>query len=103
MIDPAIAIVLRQRGYNVESCRNAHRHNQKIPDEDQLEYAASQGRAILSFNIGDFYEREAAWKAASRAHHGILVSSEITELGLLLRLVQDHLDACTPAMQYDNL
>ena len=103
MIDPALATVLRQRGYDAESCREAHRHNQKIPDEDQLDYAASQRRAILTFNVGDFYQREADWKAASRAHYGIIVSSEVTELGTLLRLVQEHLDACTPAMQNDNL
>jgi hypothetical protein len=103
MIDPALAVALRQRGYDVESCREAHRHNQKIPDEDQLDYATSQGRAILTFNVGDFYQREADWKAVSRAHYGIIVSSEVTELGTLLRLVQEHLDTCTPTMQYDSL
>jgi Domain of unknown function (DUF5615) len=101
MIDKALAPTLRQRGYDVESCQDAQRHNRKSPDEDQLDYAARQGRAILTFNIGDFCQRDAAWKAAGRRHHGIIVSPEVTDFGTPLRLTQQHLDSYSPAMQDD--
>ncbi len=101
MIDPDLAVALRHRGYDAESCQEAHRHNRKIPDEDQLVYAAQQERAILTFDVADFYQRDADWKAAGRSHFGIIVSSEITDLGTLLQRTQEHLDACSPSQQYD--
>jgi hypothetical protein len=103
MIDPDLAVAARQNGYDIESCREAHRNNQKIPDEDQLDYAARQGRAILTFNVGDFYERDAAVRPPSGAPRGIIVSAEITDLGVLLRRMQCHLDAHAPADQHNTI
>jgi hypothetical protein len=103
MIDTALAPALRQRGYDVESCAEAGRANQKIPDADQLAYAALSGRAILTFNIADYYSLDAEWKELARAHRGIVVSVEIQDVGLLLRLVQDHLDHCASSVQHDTL
>jgi len=51
MIDPDLAIALRRLGYDAESCQEAQRHNRKLSDEDQLDYAAGEGCAILTFNI----------------------------------------------------
>ncbi len=39
MVDPRLALALRERGYDAESCLEAGRANQKIPDEAQLLYA----------------------------------------------------------------
>lgn len=77
MIDVRLARELRRRGYDVESCQEAGRANQRISDEAQLAYAAQQGRAILTFNFLDFVPIDAAWKAARRQHAGIVVSIEI--------------------------
>jgi hypothetical protein len=103
MIDTALAPALRRRSYHAESCAEAGRANQKIPDADQLAYAAQSGRAILTFNVADFYSLDARWKASGREHHGIVVSVEIQDVGLLLRLVQEHLDHCAPSVQHDTL
>ena len=48
MIDVRLARALRSRGYDVESCQDAGRSNQGIPDEEQLAYAAGLGRAIYT-------------------------------------------------------
>ena len=103
MIDPDLAVTLRKDGYDLESCQEAHRHNRKIPDEDQLDYATRAGRAILTFNVDDFYQRDAAWRAAGRAHDGIIVSAEITDLGELLRRTRLHLDTYPPSAQDNNI
>src|SRR5262249_25985692 len=103
MIDPDLARALRQRGYDAESCQEAGRGNQQIPDDQQLAYATQQQRAILTFNVGDFYRIDADWQAAGHDHYGILVTTEITDLGSLLRSVQQHLDHCTPAQQYNTI
>lgn len=103
MIDPDLAVALRRLGYDAESCQEAQRHNQKIPDEDQLDYAARQGRAILTFNVGDFYQRNAAWRAAGRTHCGIIVAAEIADPGELLRRTRHHLDTHAPSVQHNMI
>lgn len=75
-IDVALTPALRQRGYDAESCHEAGRANQSISDEEQLRYATAEGRAILTFNIADFYRLDADWKAAGLAHCGIIVFPE---------------------------
>ncbi|HLH22140.1 MAG TPA: DUF5615 family PIN-like protein [Chloroflexota bacterium] len=92
MIHPRFVTELRRRGYDVESCPEAGLSNRGIPDSDQLAYAASQGRAILTFNYVDCLELDADWKAAGREHAGIIVSPSVREVGELLRRVIWHLD-----------
>ena len=102
MIDIRLARALRSRGYDVESCQEAGHSNQQIPDEDQLSYAASQGRAIFTFNFVDYLDLDARWKAAGRRHAGIIISGEIRQLGAMVRRVAWHLDHFAPDDQ-DNL
>ena len=103
MISPDLARSLRQRGYDAISCHDVGIGNQGIPDEDQLSYAAQQGRAILTHNIGDFTQLDRGWKSTGRRHAGILLSPRISDLGTLLRYVARHLDTCTPGVQEDTL
>ena len=98
-----LAKALRDRGYDAESCQEAGRANQDLSDEQQLAYAASQGRAILTFNMGDYQALERAWKAAGRQHVGIILSPEVKDFGELLRRVQRHLDTVAPEVQHDIL
>jgi hypothetical protein len=101
-VDPALAVHLRQDGYDALSTHEAGRANQRISDEDQLVYAAQQGRTLLTFNVRDFVHLDREWKAANKKHHGIVVSPRIEALGELLRRVQQHLDSVSPAQQ-DNV
>jgi hypothetical protein len=103
MVDTRLAGELRKRGYDAESCREAGRHDQGIPDAEQLEYAARQGRAILTFDSGDYPRLDAEWKARGQQHAGIILSPWIGDVGELLRCVSWHLDHYTPGQQHDTL
>jgi uncharacterized protein with PIN domain len=98
-----LARALRERGYDAESCQEADRANQRLPDEAQLAYAARQGRAILTFDVVDYSRLEHTWKAVGQKHAGIILAQEITDFGTLLRRVQRHLDSVDPAVQDDTL
>ncbi len=70
-----LAIDLRERGYDVLTTEEA-RHD-TAADEQQLAFAAGQGRAILSFNIRDFAPLHQSWQKAGRGHAGIIVSRQM--------------------------
>ena len=103
MINPSLALELRSRGYDVESCEEAGRSRQRISDAEQLEYAARQGRTILSFNKRDFIALDRDFKSGGRRHAGMIVAPQIDDLGALLRAVQRHLDTVEPELQADTL
>jgi hypothetical protein len=91
MIPPKLAAPLRASSYDAVHCEEVGLSNRANPDDDQLEFAARAGRAILTFNTLDFPRLDAQWKAANRRHAGIAVSTEISDPGTLLRRVQRHL------------
>jgi hypothetical protein len=103
MINPRLAISLIRVGYDVESCQRAGRANQGISDQDQLTYAMSQGRAILTFNGTDYEQLDRRWKIRGWSHGGIIVSPQILDLAELVRRVQLHLDTISPDAQRDTL
>jgi hypothetical protein len=102
MIPTTLAVQLRNRGYDVESCHEAGRSRQRIPDDEQFEYATRNDRAILTYNIADFPGIDGRWKAVGRRHAGIILSPEVDDLGTLLRRVQAHLDS-HPLVVQNNL
>lgn len=99
----AIAVELRKRGYDVVSCFEARRANQKISDLAQLTYAAEHGRAILTNNISDFVSLDIRWKRQGRAHDGIILYTGFPPIGDLLRRVIAHLDRVEPETQHDTV
>jgi uncharacterized protein with PIN domain len=103
MIHGGLAAALRARGYDVLSCQEAARSNQAISDEEQLQFATQQGRAILTYNIGHFVRLDAQWKQAGRQHAGIVVTAEVADLGTLLRRVERHLETYEPADQHNTV
>jgi hypothetical protein len=103
MIHAGLAPALRRLGYDAESCQEAARSNLGIPDDEQLVYATSSGRAIYTCDIEDFLALDAAWKAAGRSHGGIIVSVQIDDFSELLQRVSSHLDTYSPAVQQDAL
>ena len=63
---------LRRRGFDVLSTLEAGRAG--TTDESQLEFAASAGRIVLTFNRGDFARLHAEYVTGGRRHAGIVVS-----------------------------
>ena len=60
-------------------------------DEEQLAWATLNGRAVYSFNRGDFYELHTNWLRDGRSHGGIILSRQDLSIGeqmrRLLRLI----------------
>lgn len=80
MIPADLTIILKQYNYDVLSAKDAGMLGKS--DLEQLAFAVSQGRAILTFNIGDFTRLHKSWLTENKSHKGIIVSPEIkiTEL-----------------------
>jgi hypothetical protein len=81
-VHKAFAREVRRRGFNAISVDEEKRRG--IDDDQQLEYAASQGRTILTHNQRDFIPLHERWLAEGREHAGVIVSDQIP-LGELLR------------------
>jgi predicted nuclease of predicted toxin-antitoxin system len=81
---PDLAASIRQHGYDCVSTLEAGRLEKS--DEEQLTYAAGQGRCVVSFNIGDFADLAVLWARAGRDHAGIVVGQQMSRrhLGRLL-------------------
>ena len=65
---PAVE-ALRNLGHDVLTSHDAGRSNRKIPDEEVLEYAASQDRALLTLNRKHFVKLH----NTKPKHSGIIV------------------------------
>jgi hypothetical protein len=98
-----LARELRNRGYDVESCSEAGRADLGLSDADHLEYATGRGRAVLTFDHGDFVRLDVEWKLAGRVHAGIIMPAQVEDIGELLRRVERHLNTHPPEIQHDTL
>ena len=65
---------LRSRGIDVITAADAGMIRRK--DEEHLHFATAQGRALYSFNVGDFYEIHTVWTMSGREHCGIVLSQQ---------------------------
>lgn len=81
---------LSEKGFDALHIYNVDRGG--FPDDTQLEFAAQQGRAILTYNTKDFLPLAELWYEAGRDHAGIIVSTQL-EHGELLRRVLKLLDS----------
>ena len=71
--DARLAEALRQRDYDVETTVDAGLL--EASDEEQLAYAVSQQRVLVTHNIRHFPGVHAAWVEAGREHWGIIILS----------------------------
>ena len=71
-MDPALAVVLRGRGYDVISSHEVGMRSKT--DEEQLEYAISERRSLLTFNAKHFAPLAKKYFENNREHSGIIVS-----------------------------
>jgi predicted nuclease of predicted toxin-antitoxin system len=79
-VHPDLAEAIRQKGFDCQSAAEAGRLG--TTDEEQLGYAATQGRCLFSFNVADFAVLAKEWAGAGRHHAGILVTAQVSRKGL---------------------
>jgi predicted nuclease of predicted toxin-antitoxin system len=79
----ALAEILRQRGYDAVHVLESERTGKT--DAEQLEYAISQQRAILTRNIKDFTRLDRQHRDNGKEHFGILLSDQVPLRELLRR------------------
>ncbi|HEY7152944.1 MAG TPA: DUF5615 family PIN-like protein [Gemmataceae bacterium] len=74
-------------------------------DEEQLLFATTENRAILTFNIRDFAPLHEAWQAAARPHAGIIVSQQLgsRHYGVLLQRMLRLLNHVTAEEMRSNI
>ncbi len=57
-----------------------------LMDEEQLAWAAQQGRVIYSYNAADFCRLHSAWIRGGRRHGGIVIGDQqTTSIGVEMR------------------
>jgi hypothetical protein len=78
----AVAVALRRAGFDALSTPEAGRLNES--DESQLLFAASQGCAIVTFNVAHLAARHAEWMRRGQNHAGVIVSRQ-HPIGEILR------------------
>ncbi len=78
----ALAKQLRERGYDALSALEVGKYQPS--DQEQLDYAVSERRAILTFNNRHFEPLYKEYWNAGKEHYGIIVSEQIA-LGEMLR------------------
>jgi predicted nuclease of predicted toxin-antitoxin system len=82
-VRPALAEILRQRGYDAVHVLDLERTGKT--DAEQLEYAIGQQRAILTHNIKDFTRLDRQHRDNGQEHFGIILSDQVPLSGLLRR------------------
>ncbi len=102
-IKKQLAIDLRERGFDVLTTEEASKDT--APDDEQLEFAVKENRAIVTFNIRDFAPLHEQWTEAERVHSGIIVSQQLgsRQYGLLLARMLRLLDRFSAEQMSNNL
>lgn len=70
-----VAPQLRRRGFDTLSTPEVG--NLELSDEEQLDFAIQNKRAVLSFNRRDFCRMHAEYLTSGRKHYGIIVSTQL--------------------------
>lgn len=99
-ISRALIRALRTRGVDLLTAQEAGKIT--TPDQEQLEYAISQGRAIFTFNTRDFVILHTDYTTNNREHAGIIVSDQI-QVGLLMRRLLKLIGTVSAAEMHNRL
>jgi hypothetical protein len=70
-----VASALRLRSFDVISAHEVERWG--LSDEEQLGYAAAEGRVLFTYNTSDYLVLHRAWVQRGLEHHGIIVSDQL--------------------------
>ncbi len=84
-LSPRLARELRKYGFDVMATQEME-DMLSAPDDVQLAHAASEQRAILTFNIGDFSILHEHYMTEGKEHWGIILSNR-EFIGELLRRI----------------
>lgn len=85
-VDPLLAKVIRDRGYDILTTHEAKMHNSD--DYKQIDFATSQGRAILTHNIRDFHRISKEYAKINKFHAGMILSSQLPFKEILKRTIR---------------
>jgi predicted nuclease of predicted toxin-antitoxin system len=85
-LSPRLAVQLRQHGFDVLATQEAALV--QASDATQLHFAATEQRAILTFNFRDFSRLHQEYLATGRTHAGIIFSTAETPEVLRRRLLR---------------
>jgi hypothetical protein len=70
-----IASALRLRRFDAVSAHEVGRWG--LRDAEQLTYAATEGRALFTYNTPDYLRLHLAWLQRGQEHYGIIVSDQL--------------------------
>ena len=73
-MDGGLVRGLRSRGIDVVAAADSGMIRRK--DQEHLSWATVQGRALDSFNVGDYHEIHTEWAATGRNHAGIVLAQQ---------------------------
>ena len=65
---------LRSRGIDVITAADAGMIRRK--DEEHLSFAPMRGRALYSFNVGDYHQIHTEWISTGRGHAGNILAQQ---------------------------
>jgi predicted nuclease of predicted toxin-antitoxin system len=85
-LSPRLANQLRQHGFDVTSSQESNLLS--APDDQQLAFAVTEQRAIVTFNFSDFTLLHHQYQAAGQEHWGIVLSTREPVLVLFRRLLR---------------
>lgn len=92
-ISHRVADGLRQRGIDALSVHEIGRAGRAVTDEDQLLFAAGEGRVLVTYNRADYQMLDTRWRTEGRDHAGILWCTEQTlprrAIGSLIRALEE--------------
>ena len=80
-----VAPLLRAAGFDAVSTPEVGRLGRD--DSDQLAWATGEGRALITFNVGDFARLHHDWLGRTLHHCGVIVSQQRPLGDLLRRLI----------------
>ncbi|MBI5411337.1 MAG: DUF5615 family PIN-like protein [Nitrospirae bacterium] len=84
-LSPLLARMLRARGIDCQTAVEAG--NLGRSDEEQLTYATSQGRVLVTFDRADFLALATQWAERGRIHAGLILSRQGSAAELLRQLL----------------
>jgi predicted nuclease of predicted toxin-antitoxin system len=84
-VDVLLAKLLRSREYDVLTTRDAGQNRRSDPE--QLAFAVSQGRAIVTHNRDDYAELARAYAEAGQQHFGIILAARRSPYAIAQRLL----------------